>query len=100
MAYIIIVSVLQELFGAVGSLVSVKLENSVAEVVFVKATDANSAYRKYHNRMLDGELAWGIHPLPDYPQHLVPLCTILCVNKPSFFISRSTNEVHPGIGES
>jgi hypothetical protein len=47
---------LQELFGAVGSLVSVKLENSVAEVVFVKVADADSAYHKYHNRMLDGKL--------------------------------------------
>ncbi|CAB3989878.1 polymerase delta-interacting 3 [Paramuricea clavata] len=44
-----------ELFGAVGSLVSVKLENSVAEVVFVKVADADSAYHKYHNRMLDGQ---------------------------------------------
>ena len=39
-----------------GPLTSVKLENSVAEVVFVKATDASNAYHKYHNRMLDGKL--------------------------------------------
>ena len=47
---------IQELFGAVGPLLSVKLENSVAEVVFVKAIDADNAYKKYHNRMLDGKL--------------------------------------------
>ena len=44
-----------ELFGAIGPLVSVKLENCVAEAVFVRATDADSAYQKYHNRMLDGQ---------------------------------------------
>ena len=59
--YILIVFLLQELFGAVGSLVSVKLENCVAEAVFVRATDADNAYQKYHNRMLDGKLARGVH---------------------------------------
>ncbi|XP_028409789.1 uncharacterized protein LOC114532476 [Dendronephthya gigantea] len=44
-----------ELFGAIGPLVSVKMENSVAEVVFANAKDAESAYQKYHNRMLDGQ---------------------------------------------
>jgi hypothetical protein len=98
-------------------------------VVFVKVADADSAYHKYHNRMLDGKLLWGVHPLispctspPDFPQHLPPSPHLISPSthlppcwlslapyipppyvwtNPNFriFISRSTNEVHSGIGK-
>ena len=61
--------VFQELFGAVGPLTSVKLDNCVAEVIFAKAVHAEIAYQKYHNRMLDGKQVKYCFDKPVYKLH-------------------------------